>query len=201
VAVELVAAAERLSQGDFLVGAPSVWLESLNPMIQVDRNRYELREGFVGSHRPGTKHKANASEVRVVGAVLSHDCELDKVTTTATVLVALVRRLEGLTAEVMASIRENRQLRALYVPPSSLLTDDLLTGTERRPSSDPPASSESFIDFRRVTTILRPAADQLTVAASMNEAGRTLLQTHLFRFFTRRVLPPEWTEWEVEDEA
>jgi hypothetical protein len=166
-------------------------------MIQVDRNRFELRKTFVGTHKPNIEHKANASEVRAAGVVLSHDCELDKVTTSATVLVGLVR----LPDKIQEGIRENAHLRALYVPPSPRLTAALLDGTDADETVGTGEELEAYIDFRRVTTIVRPPVNELTLAASMNEDRKMLLQAQLFRFFSRRVLPSAWSEWEVEDET
>jgi hypothetical protein len=51
-----------------------------------------------------------------------------------------------------------------------------------------------------ITTIRRDALQQLERVASMNSEGRLQLPAHLFRFFTRRTLPPDWVDWPEDEE-
>jgi hypothetical protein len=60
-------------------------------------------------------------------------------------------------------------------------------------------AEECYLDLRRITSIRRGALEQLEREAAMNEDGRLMLQEHLFRFFTRRLLPDDWREWESEE--
>lgn len=181
--VEFGPPGEKLSQGDIVPAAPAVTVMSLDPFVKVSGNRYELRPAFPTSVDPQREHQANAQEVRTYAIVLSHDCELDKPIRTASVLLGLVRPFANLALEVEQGLRRNTRHRALYLPASTYI------------------ESESYVDLRRVTTLRRAVVDALGYVASMNDDGKLMLQEQLFRFFTRRVLPGDWRDWEEEDGA
>jgi hypothetical protein len=172
---------DRLSQGDLLRASPSVWVESLNPLVRIDNNRYELRRETPQTLDLSRPHPANARAVREWAVVLTHDCELDNAPERAPILLGLVRPLENMTDEILESFRQNTRNRSLYLPAEG--------GLDR----------ESFLDLRRKTSVRRSILPDLDVAASMNEDGRLMLREQLFRFFVHKVLPDNWVDWE-EDE-
>jgi hypothetical protein len=89
------------------------------------------------------------------------------------------RRVRGgvLILGLLRWVRRFGEKRAFYLPPGGFL------------------DGEHYVDFRVITTIRRQTLEELTRVASMNDEGRLLLRAHLFRFFTRRTLPPDWLEW------
>jgi hypothetical protein len=129
--------------------------------------------------------------------VLTHDCEIDKDDKQkGSILVGLVRPLKAVGSEANAEgIRQYTRHRAFYLPAD---TPDA--------AAEPPADAatylaeEGYIDLRRITSVRRATLDELERKAAMSEDGRLMLQEHLFRFFSRRILPGEWREWESEDE-
>ncbi len=128
-----------------------------------------------------TKHAANAQEVRVPAIILTHDCALDNDPDKSTVLLGLVRPLKGLDGKIASTFRSNTRSRALYLPASEYLEE-----------------GESYLDLRRITTIQKGLLAELVIVASMNENGRLMLREQLVRFFTHKVLPAGWADWEED---
>jgi hypothetical protein len=187
----------RLTPGDLLAEAPSLYSRSLAFLVQEGENKYALKpaqrlpEAFdiakfaQANARDGAveDEMGNAVGARRVGIVLSHGCEIDKneLGDKHYVQTALVRPLQAVHEEHRDDIRSNRAKRAFYLPETEHL------------------EGEHFADLRRITTMRREeVAQQLNRLASLNEDGQHELQAQLFKFFTRRKLPPEWTSW-IED--
>jgi hypothetical protein len=174
----------ELSQGDLIGLAPSHYSHDLAYMVKIDANpvRFQLRATRPQHMHDDQTHQANARGVRVAGIVLTHDCEIDKDDRVrASILLGLVRPLDGLREEDREGIRQNTRHRAFYLPANQHV------------------EGESYLDLRRVTSVRREALEQLDRQAAMNEDGRSMLQEHLFRFFARRLLPEDWSEWEAEE--
>jgi hypothetical protein len=181
VPIEFGPPAAELSQGDLVERAPSVHVASLDHIIKIDANRYELRSEAPLQLDLAKKHPANANAVRAPALVLSHDCEIDKNPARATLLLAIIRWLDGVPEEHRDGFRANTRQRAVYLGAPNVLGD-----------------RECYADLRIITTVRRDAFEQLSRVASMSEDGRRMLREHLFRFFTRRLLPEEWLGWEEE---
>ena len=206
--VELGPAAGDLEQGDVFEMVPSVYVRSLAYMARLAENHYALRHQLPAGTDVGVGRQANVREVvldleagerdlppdegedrignafgaRRLGLVLTHGCEIDKMTENPMVTVAQVRELSGVHDDDRDSIRTYEQKRAFYLPPSEHLRD------------------EHYADFRFLTTIRCNQVEQLGKLASMNEDGRRLLHFQLFRFFARKLLPPGWETWADEAE-
>jgi hypothetical protein len=181
VAVEFGAPTEQPSQGDLVRAAPSVHVESLDCLVRIDAKRYEVRDSAPPQTDLSRKHAAHATAIRGLSVLLTHDCEIDKNVRRATVMLALVRTLDGVPYDQRDGFRQNTRHRALYVG-----------------ALDEMGGKESYVDLRIVTTVRRDAFELLERPASMNEDGRRMLREQVFRFFTRRFLPGDWTSWEEE---
>lgn len=198
MAVELVDPVGKLSQGDVLAAAPSVYVRSLSYLVKEAKNKYRLATKLPQAVNPEDVGQANVREVldvegedplgnavgaRRYGMVISHDCELDKTGSKRYVLVAQVRPLGGVPEDRRDSIRDYDQKRTLFIPPNGFLP------------------GEQFADLRMLTTLRRDeVVDQLERVASLNEDGRLLLRFQLFRYFARKRLPDDWVTWPDEAE-
>jgi hypothetical protein len=182
VAVEFGRPFDELSQGDLFALTPAVHVRSLEHLIRLDERRYELRPQAPPQLDLQREHQANAIAVRRAGLLLSHDCEIDKNPRRATALIAVVRPLEGVPEQHRDGFRANTRHRAFYLGAPDELDRD-----------------EHYADLRLVTTIRRDALEELARLASMNEDGRRMLREQIFRFYTRRFLPDDWTDWESDE--
>jgi hypothetical protein len=194
VPVEFGPLGPELSQGDLVELVPSVWVEDLGYLSKTADGppRFRLHRGRPESLKDERPHPANAMNVRAPAVVLTHDCEIDKDDQQkGSILVGLVRALDGVTGEDdQEGIRQYTRHRAFYLPASER--------NERDSEEDVYLQQESYIDLRRITSIRRGTLDEQRRAA-MNDDGRLMLQEHLFRFFTRRLLPDDWREWVTEE--
>jgi hypothetical protein len=184
VAVEFGPPGPELSQGDLVALVPSNYVHDLDYLVKIDANpvRFQVRATRPEHMHDDQMHQANARGVRAAGIVLTHDCEIDKDDRErASILVGLVRPLAGIREVDRDGIRQNTRHRAFYLPANTHV------------------GQESYVDLRRITSVRRAALEQLVRNAAMSEDGRLMLQEHLFRFFTRRLLPDTWREWEEED--
>jgi hypothetical protein len=174
--------AGELSQGDLLLNVPSVYVTDLRYMVERgDAENFRLtREA--PRRREDRAHQGNVLEMRKPGVILTHDCEIDKEPTRATLLVGAVRPIAAVNEADREGFRSNTRHRALYLP-----------------ESPPHLPEESYLDLRCITVLRRDALEQCARVASMNEDGRRLLREQLFRFFTRRYLPDGWVAWPEED--
>lgn len=183
----------ELSQGDLFELVPSVWVEDLGYMSKTADGppRFRLHRERPEQLKDDRPHPANAMNVRASGVVLTHDCEIDKDDKErASILVGLVRDLSEIEEDDREGIRQYTRHRAFYLP----------GGEQTGPGGEHSYLREDgYIDLRRITSIRRGTLEQLKRKAAMNEDGRLMLQEHLFRFFTRRLLPGDWTEWEAEE--
>ena len=209
--VEFGPAGPDLSQGDLIELAPSNYVDDLGYLVKFSDNpaRFQLRSVRPQHMHDDKTHQANARGVRVPGIVLTHDCEIDKDDRErASILVGLVRPLKSLPDEHQDGIRRYTRHRAFYLPvtePDAAAVQEEGDGANGEAAeggdTEPQIhlAEECYLDLRRITSIRRGALEQLERKAAMNEDGRLMLQEHLFRFFTRRLLPDGWREWESEE--
>jgi hypothetical protein len=181
LAVDFGPPSDELSQGDLFSEVPSVYVDGPGYMVKVN-GTYQLRDERPASHRLDRPQAANAKEVRELGVVLTHDCEIDKTPTRASVILGLVRPLQNMRDSDADGFRSNTRHRALYLPPSGFV------------------EGESYIDLRRVSVLRRDVLEGLPRLASMNDDGRRMLREQLFRFYSRRYLPADWVLWTEDQE-
>lgn len=167
----------ELSQGDLFDLVPSVYVHDLGYMSKTDTNKYSLLRNRPESFKLDAEHAATAMAIRRPAIVITHDCEIDKPHSRATLLMASVRPLAKIRKEDREGFRDNTRHRAFYLPETPYLT------------------GENYADLRTVTTVRRDVLETLQKLASMGEDGRRMLREQLFRFFTRRFLPDDWTAW------
>jgi hypothetical protein len=171
----------ELSQGDLFDLVPSVYVHDLGYMSKTDTTKYRLLRNRPESFKLDAEHAATAMAIRRPAIVVTHDCEIDKPHSRATVLMALVRPIDKVPDEHRDGFRDYTRHRAFYLPETSYLT------------------GENYADLRAITTIRRDMLDELRRLASMSEDGRRMLREQLFRFFSRRFLPDDWTTWSDDE--
>jgi hypothetical protein len=149
-------------------------------LTKLESGDYRVQRYNAAIRRHDRPYAAYAQEGRGPAIVITHDCEIDKNPSKASVVVAKIRPISGAPEAQREGLRDYTRHRAFYVPAYEQF-------------------EEGYADLRALTMVRREALAGLTRVASMNEDGRQMLREHLFRFFTRRVLPPEWLEWEEEE--
>jgi hypothetical protein len=167
----------ELSQGDLFDLVPSVYVHDLGYMSKTDTSKYRLLRHRPESFKLEVEHAATAMAIRRPAIVLTHDCEIDKPHSRSTVLMALVRAIDGVPEAHREGFRDYTRHRAFFLPETPYL------------------EGESYADLRAVTTVRRDVLETLKRPASISEDGRRMLREQLFRFFTRRFLPDDWTTW------
>lgn len=105
------------------------------------------------------------------GMVLSHGCEVDKDPKHR--MVALIRPLRGVPSEGQEIIRAHLNFSACYLPAYSEII------------------GESYVDFRRITTLHPDFLESSERIASLTDEAVKYIQTQFFRFLTRRDVSPE----------
>lgn len=197
MAVEFGPTGPGLSQGDLIELVPSVWVEDLGYLSKTADGppRFRLHRKKPEPLKDNQPHPANAMNIRALGVVLTHDCEIDKDDQQrGSILVGLVRPLNSVSGEEnQEGIRQYTRHRAFYLPASIPVT------ASEGDQAPPYLAEEGYVDLRRITSVKRSVLDELERKAGMNDDGRMMLQEHLFRFFTRRLLPLEWRAWEDEE--
>lgn len=102
------------------------------------------------------------------GIVLTHDCEIENDDNRHHRLIALMRPFDdSLSEESKEIIAAGRHFGRLYLP--------------AWPAAGLP---ESYIDFRRITTVLNKALPVKQRVASLSDEGRDLLQRSFIAFVT-----------------
>ncbi len=179
----------ELCQGDIVRGVPSLYLKPPLQAVRRQNAAYSLHEfdpfdePLASSRFPappgGFKFGDSGGELAAtrcqvaLGVVLSHGCEIDKDQKNR--LVALVRPLDVVpNQEHQQTIRGNRNFSFFYLP------------------DYPMRMGESYVDFRRLSTVHPTFVNPLMRVASLTERAADALLAQLFLFFTRRDLrqPP-----------
>jgi hypothetical protein len=101
-----------------------------------------------------------------LGMILTHGCEMDKDSKHRQ--VALIRPLDLVQPEYKGFIRENKNFSYCYLPAYGEIM------------------GESYVDFRRVTTVHPDLLKDLERIASLTDEAANAVQTLLIRFTTRR---------------
>lgn len=99
------------------------------------------------------------------GIILSHSCEIDKDSKHR--LIALVRPLQPIPAENQEIIRRNQDFSYFHLP------------------ACPGAFDESYVDFRRISSIHPDLINSNHRLASLNEEGLGALLVEFFLYITR----------------
>lgn len=121
-----------------------------------------------------SKESVRAEGQVCLAVVLTHDCEIENPDSREHRLVAVVRPLLNLSTGDRETIRSNRQFGRMWLP-----------------AWDEVELPESYVDFRRITTLRKDALPDDHRIASMTDVGRELLQKFTIRYLTEqeRVLP------------
>jgi len=120
--------------------------------------------GFRFNRPPGDLVPADA--LLAFAVMLTHDCDLDNDPKNR--VIALVRKLDsGIPETDKANIRRNGNANYFYLPEYG----DVLP--------------ESYVDFRRISSLPRGYASNLRRVASLRPSEKEQLQLQLFFFFTR----------------
>src|SRR6202142_4551543 len=106
----------ELSQGDLFDLVPSVYVHDLGYMSKTDTNKYSLLRNRPESFKLDAEHAATAMAIRRPAIVITHDCEIDKPHSRATLLMASVRPLAKIRKEDREGFRDNTRHRAFYLP-------------------------------------------------------------------------------------
>lgn len=172
---------ETLNQGDIIRELAHPYVKTLPIQLL---NRQTLRqgvEGFVGSpYVLGVGEKATALHSQkggliavdchvALGMVLSHDCEIDQ-DGRGHRLVAMIRPLDTVADEShREQIRQSRNAQFFHLPEHA-------------------AMPESYVDFRRLSTVLKGVVDDLERVSRLTDEAVRALQVQFIRFVTRRNL-------------
>jgi hypothetical protein len=136
-------------------GGASGWAEATKPALnRADQKTYVL-----------------AAYSNLPGLVISHDCEIDKPSSTR-ILVAPVAAMSTLDEKTRQLVVKQR-LFAMMALPSI------------------PGSVDSYADLRLIGAVSRDAVDVSPRLASMTDAARSLLHARLVGFLLDRKLPVE----------
>ncbi len=169
----------QICQGDILERVPHLLLKDQPRPLRrttVAKNRivYELEELAEGmlptTPEEGSLVPAHCQVTRAI--LLTHGCEIDKDKKHRT--VALIRPLpESMPAQDRATIQQNKRFPFFYLP----------AGGDQLP--------ESYVDFRRLCTVLPQWTDSATRLASLTDTARQALLLQFFRFLARVELKAE----------
>ena len=109
-----------------------------------------------------------------LAVILTHDCEIENPDSREHRLMAVVRPLLNLSPSDREIVRGNRHFGRMWLP-----------------AWDAVELPESYVDFRRITTLRKDALPHDHRIASMTDVGRELLQKFTIRYLTEqeRVLP------------
>jgi hypothetical protein len=160
-----------VSQGDIFESVPHLFLKDRpkEPHALVLATK---KAGSFVDELCGPKFPKSGSEIIVpaparVGyaVLLSHSCEVDKDKTHR--VVALVRQMESLRPEEKETIRSNGKRACFYLPP--------LEGK----------LPESYVDFRRISTVGLEWLASMKRPASLSERARRKMLLAMLLFFAR----------------
>lgn len=162
---------QELSQGDIFVAMPSVYvrepLETANTVTCGGGVQHLVRLSaqpqLFGAQDETMLTRGNLGRA----VILTHGCEIDKDTRYR--LIALVRPIAGLRTHVVEEIRSNSRRRFFHLPPESELYN----------------FEESYIDFRRITTVTGSVLETASRILSMQEHLRESMSEALIVYFTR----------------
>jgi hypothetical protein len=167
------APAPRVSQGDVYGSCASLFVDS-RPLTAVRRTSAPTPTARLfteGSAAPPGGFRWDEAEYVVgratlaLGIMVTHDCELDKDDHFRT--MALIRPWHALPPEAAESIRAGERLRFFHLPEA------------------PPHLPESYVDFRRLTTVRGRVLNDGDRLLSMTEHGRAALREAFINFVTR----------------
>jgi len=170
----------EVSQGDIYSAAPSVLLLD-RPFTTLRRETISGRKQALvpyaedGLPPPGgfqweLRDTPVVCEGRLTYAILlTHDCEIDKRDRDDLRLVALIRPWGSISNTAASNIRGGNRRRFFYLAPQL----------------DAPSWAESYVDFRRITTIRGSALPEEYRVLSLSDTMRLALQEAFIRYVTR----------------
>lgn len=159
-----------VSQGDIFATVPHFFPKERPKQIALmmaTKKAGSLVDEFCGPVPPNCGHEIFMPAPARVGyaVLLSHSCEVDK--DKAHRIIALVRQMDGLKESEKATIRGNGKYSCFHLP--------ALEG--RFP--------ESYIDFRRISTVGLDWLSSATRPTALSERARRKMLLAMFLFFSR----------------
>jgi hypothetical protein len=115
------------------------------------------------------KERVSAEGQLAMAIVITHDCEIENEDARGHRLVALVRPTEGLSAEDRDVLIRNKHFGRMYLPALASM-----------------GLPESYVDWRRITTLRENALPNAQRIGSMTDVGREILQASFIRYITNR---------------
>jgi hypothetical protein len=170
----------EVSQGDIYKAVPSVFIPS-RPITAVRRETVgggkqalmpytEDGPPPAGGFQWELRDTPVVSDGRLALAILlTHDCEIDKKGRDDLRLVALIRPWASISESAASNIRLGNRRRFFYLAPQL----------------DGPALDESYVDFRRITTVRGSALPEAHRVLSLSDAMRDALREAFIRYVTR----------------
>lgn len=176
---------DKLSQGDIIRNVPHVHLK---PPLNVWRSEttkwgqrltlYEYSPSEQGAPPGGATPQGGfkfsvgeqvAAFCQVtIGIVLTYDCDIDNEQKHR--LIALIRPLTGVGPDYQQIVRDNLNYNFWYLP---AIEDKI---------------PESYVDFRRITTVAPQFLEHMDRIASLTSSGIKSMQTQLILSLTHREL-------------
>jgi hypothetical protein len=161
---------ESVSQGDIFETVPHLFLKDRPKQIALMMAAKKagcLVDEFCGPQLPKCGSEIVVPAPTRVGyaVLLSHSCEVDKDKSHR--LIALVRQMDNLQHEEKETIRQNGKYACFYLPP--------LDGK----------MPESYIDFRRISSVGLEWLAAKTRQVSLSEQARRKMLLAMFLFFAR----------------
>jgi hypothetical protein len=167
----------QLCQGDILRFAPHLLLKQPPQALRKTTSRgnksvYELEELPVPPVSLPSEGVLVPVPCQVTwGILLTHDCEVDKDRKHRT--VAMIRTIPAeMPDNDRAIIKQNQRFPFYYLPPLA----------------DIP---ESYVDFRRISTLSPEIVDSATRFASLSQEARQAMLLQFFRYMARVELEPQ----------
>jgi hypothetical protein len=168
---------DEILQGDIFDLEPSVFIQS-RPLSVVRTRQAGDGRIHAGLHTEGgdppedgfhweTGEKIVCDGILNRAVMLTHDCEIEKDDKHR--VLALIRPWATIPQDFQEAVRQGRRYRFFWLPEQS-----------------GPDFPESYVDFRRVTTVRPQALQEEHRRLSMTERMREALAAAFIRFITRK---------------
>jgi len=159
-----------VSQGDIFETVPHIFLKDRPEHVALtmaNKRAGRLVGEFVGPEPPNCGTEIIVPSPALVGyaVLLTHSCEVDKDKNHR--VIALIRQMDRLNPDEKEAIRKNGKFACFHLPP----LDGKLP--------------ESYIDFRRITTVGIGWLSITKRPAALSEAARQKMLLSMFLFFAR----------------
>jgi hypothetical protein len=179
VAARYLKPLDIIQQGDVYRNAPSVYLaglplgairtETISGGRQIPKIYYDDAEPPRGGFHWSSGEDVISRATRDRAMLLTHDCEIEKDDRAKYRMLALIRPFEAVPERDQELIRRGDRLRFFYLAPQD---------------EDPPFPA-SYVDFRRITTVLAEVLPSDDRVVTLSDDMRDLLREAFARYVTR----------------